>query len=239
MPLQVIDNGENNFINLPDSSTQNLSGTVTFHGSNIEVTFGENVSGMQVRMNLHEGSSLKIGDGCKLAAIDIEASPGSEVIFGSNVAFVWHARIFAREGQNISIGNTCLIAAGATFLTSDMHSVIDINSGHRINPGAPIRIADKVWFGENVSVLKGVTIGTDSIIGLGSVVASDIPANSAAAGVPARVVRTDVTWTHALVPMADPEANEMVKDAPVRGGRFARLLRSMFSSSRHPSKARN
>ena len=54
----------------------------------------------------------------------------------------------------------------------------------------PVTIGNDCWFGANVVVCPGVTIGDNCVIGAGSVVTRDIPANSFAAGVPARVIRT-------------------------------------------------
>ena len=71
-------------------------------------------------------------------------------------------------------------------------------AGHPIHPvsrnsgyeyGLPITIGDNVWLGGNVVVTPGVTIGENSVIGAGSVVVKDIPANVVAAGNPCKVVR--------------------------------------------------
>ena len=61
------------------------------------------------------------------------------------------------------------------------------NSG--IERALPITIGDNCWFGGNVTVLPGVTIGEGCVIGAGSVVTRDIPANSLAMGMPCRVIR--------------------------------------------------
>lgn len=53
----------------------------------------------------------------------------------------------------------------------------------------PITVGDNVWIGANVSVLPGVTIGSDTIIGAGSVVNRDIPSGVIAAGNPCKVIR--------------------------------------------------
>lgn len=54
----------------------------------------------------------------------------------------------------------------------------------------PITVGSNVWFGGNVTVLPGVTIGDNVVIGAGSVVTHDIPSNSVAVGNPCRVIRT-------------------------------------------------
>lgn len=53
----------------------------------------------------------------------------------------------------------------------------------------PINIGDNCWFGANVSVMPGVTIGNGCVIAAGSVVNNDVPDNSVVAGVPAKVVK--------------------------------------------------
>lgn len=53
-----------------------------------------------------------------------------------------------------------------------------------------MKIGNDCWFGANVVVCPGVTIGDNCVIGAGSVVTKDVPANSFVAGVPAHVIRT-------------------------------------------------
>jgi acetyltransferase-like isoleucine patch superfamily enzyme len=48
---------------------------------------------------------------------------------------------------------------------------------------------DRVWIGANVTILKGVTIGNDAVVGAGSVVTKDIPEKAIAVGVPAKVIK--------------------------------------------------
>ncbi len=89
--------------------------------------------------------------------------------------------------DSIEIGDNCMIASGAYITDSDWHGIYD-----RIerNPEpAPIRIGNNVWIGDGATVLKGVTIGDNSIVGAGAVVARDVPANVVVAGNPARVVK--------------------------------------------------
>jgi acetyltransferase-like isoleucine patch superfamily enzyme len=54
---------------------------------------------------------------------------------------------------------------------------------------SPTKIGDRVWIGANVTILKGVTIGNDAVVGAGSVVTKDIPAKAIAVGNPAKVIK--------------------------------------------------
>lgn len=88
----------------------------------------------------------------------------------------------------ITIGHHVMIGPNVTLTTA----------GHPIDPttrkriaqfNIPITVEDNVWIGANVVVLPGVTIGENSVIGAGSIVTKDVPANVVAVGNPCRVLR--------------------------------------------------
>lgn len=91
------------------------------------------------------------------------------------------------DDWKITIGKHVLIGPNVTLCTT----------GHPIHPkhradgmySFPITIEDNVWIGANVIVMPGVTIGENSVIGAGSVVTKDIPANVVAFGSPCKVHR--------------------------------------------------
>ena len=90
--------------------------------------------------------------------------------------------------QSVQIGDNVMLAANAYISDSDWHGIYN-----RIRPfrcTKPVVIENNVWLGERVIVNKGVTIGENSVIGAGSVVTKNIPANSVAAGNPARIIKT-------------------------------------------------
>lgn len=85
-------------------------------------------------------------------------------------------------GDNVFIAPNCIFSAAGHPLDAGQR-----NAGLEI--ALPIRVGDNVWIGANVSVLPGVTIGSNTVIGAGSVVNKDIPSGVIAVGNPCRVMR--------------------------------------------------
>lgn len=88
----------------------------------------------------------------------------------------------------ISIGEMCLFGEQVIIRDDDSHEI-----DHRLRR-APITIGDRVWVGMRAMILKGVTIGDGAVVAAGSVVTRDVPAGVLVGGVPARIIRKDVTW---------------------------------------------
>lgn len=114
------------------------------------------------------------------------------VIIGEDTyIYPLNALIDVSRPSLVKIGKDCYINQHFTLLTHDYVSKVLIGTGRQfINSSGRVTIGDNVSFGQNVMVLKGVTIGNNSFIGAGSIVTKDIPANSIAIGAPCRVVMT-------------------------------------------------
>lgn len=117
------------------------------------------------------------------------------LIIGERVQINDYVHIGAIE--RVSIGNDVLIAS-RVFISDHNHGRYDVkdrNSSPDIPPverplvSAPVVIEDRVWICENVCIMPGVRIGAGSIIGAGAVVTHDLPPDSIAVGIPARVVK--------------------------------------------------
>ena len=107
----------------------------------------------------------------------------------------YNVHLCAQEDNvRIQIGDGCMLANNIIIRTSDSHPIYDIPTGKRINLSKSITLNDNVWIAAKVTILKGVTIGAGSVIGLSSVVTHDIPNNSLAVGIPARIVKNNISW---------------------------------------------
>lgn len=153
-----------------------------------------------------------VGDNTKLSQLSMtwphQLKLGSNCILEDDIFFKFDGpwklgpsiiiqdRVFIGKGcefnirQNIYISNDCLIASGCKFIDHD-HGTTDLNQPMNLQLGSeiPIFIEENVWLGVNVVILKGVTIGKNSIVGAGAVVTKSIPANEVWAGIPAKKIK--------------------------------------------------
>ena len=141
------------------------------------------------------GIFLTTGVGVRIDAFPKNNSKSKILKFGSHIQINDYVHIAAIE--SIEIGNHVLIAS-KVFITDHNHgyygSEFQADSplsipAERQEPSKPVIIRDKVWIGEHVCILPGVTIGEGSIIGAMSVVNKNIPPHSIAAGSPAKVIK--------------------------------------------------
>ena len=88
-------------------------------------------------------------------------------------------------GHRIILGNNVRIAPGVR-LHAASHDVSDLSYA---DTGGPIVIGDDVWVGAGAIILPNVTVGARSVVGAGAVVSRDVPPDSIAVGVPAKVVK--------------------------------------------------
>jgi maltose O-acetyltransferase len=93
------------------------------------------------------------------------------------------------EGAGIRVGRDGLFGAHIEVFDSNFHDLDPRRRRDGTVAMAPVEIGDNVFVGMSAKILKGVTIGSDSVIGAGAVVSSSIPSGVIAAGNPARVIR--------------------------------------------------
>lgn len=152
-------------------------------------TFGSGTSIPKLQMTWPH--QVRIGAQCLLEddiyfKFDGIWQPGPSIIVGDRVFLGKNCEFNVR--QRVQIGDDCLIASGCKFVDHD-HGV-EIGQPMNLQEGreAAIVLAEDVWLGCNVVVLKGVTIGRGAIVGAGAVVTKSIPAMEIWGGVPARKI---------------------------------------------------
>ncbi len=97
--------------------------------------------------------------------------------------------IISEGDKGITISKNTLIGTNCEIYDSDFHN-LDINKRLNGKPNTDkVLIKENVFIGSNVKILKGVTIGENSIIANGSVVTKSIPSNVIAGGIPAKVIK--------------------------------------------------
>lgn len=106
------------------------------------------------------------------------------LIIGNNVTIMGEVLIDPSHCWHIEIGNDVIIAPRVHILAHDASTKIFLNHTRVAN----VKIGNEVFVGAGTIILPGVTIGNRVIIGAGSVVKSDVPDNSVAVGVPAKVI---------------------------------------------------
>lgn len=176
---------KNTIITMDKTSNCNIDGVFFVNGNKPKKSKAESYlslgAGSQLNIqgfvNLYYNSELILYDN---AQVDIKTT-------------FMNAGVQIRSMNHITIGKECLIARDVMIMDFDAHR-IKFSDGRTNVLTAPINIGDHVWIGVGAKVLQGVNIGSGSIIAAGSVVTKDIPNNCLAAGVPAKVIKTDVEW---------------------------------------------
>lgn len=111
---------------------------------------------------------------------------GYNISIGKN--FYSNHNLIILDPAKVEFGDNVLIGPNCAFYTPE-HPLDFETRNQGLEYAKPIKVGNNVWFGGSVTVLGGVIIGDNSVIGAGSVVVHDIPANSIAVGNPCKVIK--------------------------------------------------
>jgi acetyltransferase-like isoleucine patch superfamily enzyme len=168
---QYFIDGSGNTVTLVN--TEVLNSIITVSGNNNTVVCEDGVKLRNAIVTIRGNScTIKIGRGTTFGGVRI---------------------INVGADNNINIGEGCLFADFIEIWGSDSHPIY--NEGKEIiNTEKPIVIKDRVWVGARAIILKGVTIESGSVVGMGSLVINDVPPSSITVGNPNRIIKDNVHW---------------------------------------------
>jgi acetyltransferase-like isoleucine patch superfamily enzyme len=142
----------------------------------------------QVKLEIGPHATLRIGrwawigHGSKIRVHEGEVSIGAKTVMGQECTISAY--------QHVSIGRECIIADRVMLIDFD-HGITEVERPIRLQGiyKRDVRVAHNVWIGYGACILRGVSVGENSVIGTSAVLTRDAPANAVLAGVPARVIR--------------------------------------------------
>lgn len=190
----VQDNGDIDYNNIPpglsvsfasgEHNTVVLFEGTRFHKSRITVnSFGSNI--------IINRTKYQIGN-LAISVWGRRDRPKASVYVGENV-YCTGCTIQARH--HVHIGDNCALAACSSIWSTDHHSIFD-KYGNCINKDKPVFIGDNVWIAHSARILKGSYISKNSVVGAGALVSGIFTQpNVILAGVPAKIIKTEITWT--------------------------------------------
>jgi acetyltransferase-like isoleucine patch superfamily enzyme len=142
----------------------------------------------RVQLEIGRGATLRIGrwawigHGSKLRVHEGEVSIGAKTVMGQECTI--------SAFQHVSVGRECILADRVMLIDFD-HGVVEVDRPIRLQGiyKRDVHVGHNVWMGYGACVLRGVTIGDNSIVGTSSVVTREVPQNAVVAGAPARLIR--------------------------------------------------
>jgi len=166
-----------------------------FLGRNLELK-------IEPRGQVRFGRFVWIGDGTKIRCHEGVVEIGAKTVMGQECTISAY--------QRVRIGEQCVIADRAMFIDFD-HGVVEVERPIRQQGiyKRDVEVGNNVWIGYGACILRGVSVGDNSVIGTNAVVTKDVPANAIVGGAPARIIRMreapqQLRWERPVEP--DPEA---------------------------------
>jgi len=193
--------GRENLFRADGAALTNIQ--VDLIGDDNQVVIGEGCVLHNVIFRIRgNGHRIEIGPRCRISrgAVIWFEDENCRLQIGEDATMVEVHIAVTEPGSQVHIGKGCMFANDIDIRTGDSHAILDARSGKRLNPAADVEIGDHVWIAAHVIVLKGVTIGENSVVATGSVFTQSCPSGVIVAGNPARVIKTGITWQRERYP---------------------------------------
>ena len=176
---------------------------VNGRGNSIRIKNPKTNVGLFIYVNGIENQVL-VEDNCVLKNLHVWIEDDhNEILIEKDTLICGETKLSCIEGRKIHIGERCMFSDGIDVRTGDSHSILN-KEGKRINPSADVCIGDHVWVGHGVTILKGVSIVQNSILGTRAVVTKSFEEEGVViAGNPARKIKENINWDVARLPIEE------------------------------------
>lgn len=119
---------------------------------------------------------------------------GCIIEIGENTFIGHHTHLACtEEDSSLILGNDCMISSYVQVRTGDSHSILNLK-GERLNNAGSVYIGHHCWLGEGCKVLKGVSLGNDIVVSTGAIVTKSFENNVLLGGIPAKIIKEEITW---------------------------------------------
>lgn len=186
--------GKDNTLRFDGTTLSGVHMDIIGDNNRIEIGRGSVLSNVHFRIR-GSGHRIEFGENCRVsrgAVLWFEDHDGLLQV-GAGTTMV-DVHIAVTENSRVVIGEDCMFANDIDIRTGDSHSVIDTQTGERLNHAGDILIGWHVWIAPHTIVLKGVNIGENSIIATGAVVTKSCEPGVIMGGNPAKVIKAGVSW---------------------------------------------
>jgi len=190
----VNDKGSFNIIKVSKLKHKSVNSSITILGSNNEVLIESRCEFKNLKVVVKgDNNKILIKRGSRFQGGNISLVSFSQLEIGERSTFAPRIE-FVIESANVTIGNDCMTAAGLTIKTTDTHGIYSLDDEKIINTPQDITIGDYVWFGKDVTILKGAKVAPCNIIAMQSLFDKESKPFELWEGRPAKKSKGNVIW---------------------------------------------
>lgn len=203
---------KNNYIHIVNSNNQ-MTSVDSINGLNVHFEGQNSTLILHAPIIKFKESNIYLGSNSKVEIKTSSRTAKRMNIYANanNVSCIIEEEFSCHNGLDIllhkennlkvTIGKNCMIGSNVSIRTSDAHTIIDKKSKQILNYGKDVTIGNHVWLARDVSVLKGVKIADNSVVGACSVVTKPLEEENALyVGTPAKKIKSNIEWFRNSIP---------------------------------------
>ena len=179
---------------------------VHFEGENSSVILHSPICKFKnSKISIGSNSSVEIKSSSQMVRkLNIEATADNVSCFIDEELSCFNGLTILLHKENnlkVTMGKNCMVGSNVSIRTTDAHTIADKNTKQILNYGKDVIIGNHVWLARDVSVMKGVKIADNSVVGAYSVVTKSLEEENALyVGIPAKKIKSEIEWYRNSIP---------------------------------------